>query len=106
MGTAVKPHRAVLFLMVLALGVSLGLPAEDILDATYDESEAMPYEVIPPASIVGSPLSARTTKAVPDSLDQKLGVPSRFPSARARDTDAHRAASLRVSLALLCTLLC
>jgi len=106
MGVPAKPRCTVLFLMVLTLGVSLGLPAEDVMDAVYDESEAVPYEVIPPASIVVSPLSAKTTQAVPDSLDQKLGVPSRFPSARARDTDAHRAASIRVSLALLCTLLC
>jgi hypothetical protein len=58
MGSVAKPHRAFVFLMVLTLGLSLGLPAEDVLDAVYDESEAVPYEVIPPHSISSSPLSA------------------------------------------------
>jgi hypothetical protein len=106
MGIVAKPHRAVLFLIVLTLGVSLGLPAEDVLDAVYNESEAVPYEVIPLVSIVVSPLLARSTQAAPNSFDQKLGVPSRFSSARARDTEAHRSADARALSALLCILLC
>jgi hypothetical protein len=106
MGVAAKPGCAIVFLMVLTLGVSLGLPAEDILDAVYDESEAVPYEVVPLLSIVVSPLSARTTQAVPNSLHEKLGVASRFSSARVRDTEAKGATDTRISLALLCTLLC
>ena len=47
MGVAAKPRLAVVFLMILSLGVSLGLPAEDVLDAVYDESEAVPFEAIP-----------------------------------------------------------
>jgi hypothetical protein len=105
MGIVAKPHCAVLFLMVLTLGVSLGLPAEDVLDAVYDESEAVPYEVIPLGSIVVSPLPARSTEA-PNSLDQKLGVPARFSSTRARDTEAHPSADARALSALLCILLC
>jgi hypothetical protein len=106
MGVAAKPRCAVVFLMVLTFGVSLALPAEDVLDAVYDESEALPYEVITPVSIVVSPLSARTTQAVQNSLDRKLGVPSRFSSARVSDTEAKGATDTRISLALLCTLLC
>ena len=106
MGSVAKAHRAIVFLMVLTLGMSLGLPAEDVLDAVYDESEAVSYEVIPLVSIVVSPLTTRTTQAVQNSLDQKLCVPSRFSSARVSDTEAHRSADARGSLALLCTLLC
>jgi len=106
MEVAAKPRCAVVFLMVLTLGVSLGLPAEDVLDAVYDESEAAPYEVLPPVSIAVSRLSARTTQATPNSLDQKPSVPCRFSSACARDTDAHQPAGVGISLALLCTLLC
>jgi hypothetical protein len=106
MGVAAKPRCTVVFLMVLALGVSLRLPAEDVLDAVYDESEAVPYEVIAPVSIVVSPLSTRTTQAAPISLHQKLGVPSRFSSARVSDTGAKGVTDTRISLALLCTLLC
>ncbi len=42
---------AIVFLMILTLGMSLGLPAEDVLETVYDESEALPYESLPfPAS--------------------------------------------------------
>jgi hypothetical protein len=105
-GVVVKPRCAVVFLMVLTLAVSLGLPAEDVLDAVYDESEAVPYEVIPLVSMVVSTLSVRTTEAVPNSLNQKLGAPSLFAPARVRDTDANPSSEARMSLALLCTLLC
>ena len=92
--------------MVLTLGVSLGLPAEDVLDAVYDESEAVPYEFIPLDSISLSPLSARSIQAVPNSLQRKVGDPSRFSSAGVRVSDAHQPPDARVSLALFCTLLC
>jgi hypothetical protein len=92
--------------MFLALGLALGLPAEDVMDTLYDESETVPYEVITPVSIVLSPLSARTTQAAPNSLHEKLGVPPLFAPARVRDTEANRATDTPISLALLCTLLC
>lgn len=103
---AARPRFAVVFLMVLTMGVSLRLPAEDVLDAVYDESEALPYEVIPLFSVALRPMAARTTRAVPSSVDARLVAPSRSRRARARDTDADRSAAARVSLALLCILLC
>ena len=106
MGSVAKPHLAILFLMVLTLGVSLGLPAEDVLDAVYDESEAVPLEVITPNSFVVSPLSAKKTQALHNSLNQKLAVSSRFSSVRVSDTEANGATNTPVSLSLLCTLLC
>ena len=106
MGVAAKPHPAVLFLMLLALSVSLGLSAEDVFDAVYDESEAVPFEVISLASILVSPLSARTTQAVSNSLHPKLGVRSRLCSARVRGTDAHRSAERRNRSVLVCVFLC
>jgi len=106
MGVATKPRWAVVFLMILTLGLSLGLPVEDVLDAVYDESEALPYEGTYLFSIVLSPLSARTTQAPLSSLHLHLVAPSPFTPARVRDTDANRPADVRVSLALLCTLLC
>ena len=44
MGIVARPYRAVVFLMVLTLGVFLGLSAEDVVDAVYDESETQPLE--------------------------------------------------------------
>ena len=106
MYVAAKPRCAVVFLMFFTLGVSLGLPAEDVLDAVYDESESLLYEAVPLLSIAVSPLSARTTQTGINSFHQKLGVASRFSSARFRDNEAKRATDARISLALLCTLRC
>ncbi len=104
MRPAAKPRWAVVFLMILTVFLSLGLPAEDVLDAVYDESESVPYEVTPQFSIVVRPVAAQTTLAPVSSLHPKLGAPSPFTPARVRDTDAHRSAGVRISLALLCTL--
>ena len=106
MGGATKPRFAVVFLMILALGVSLGLPAEDVLEAVYDESEALPCEGTPLLSIVVPLAAARTTQVPLSSSHPKPGAPSLFAPARIPKTDAHRSADAGVSLALLRTLLC
>jgi hypothetical protein len=94
------------FCILLAFGVSLAVPAEDVPETAYDESEALPYEGTPLFSIVVPLVAARTTQAVPSSLLPELGTPSPSPSARVRDTNAKRPTDARTSLALLCTLLC
>ena len=48
--------------MLLSLGLSLSFPAEDVLDAIYDESEAVPYEDTPLFSIAAPLSSARIPK--------------------------------------------
>jgi hypothetical protein len=106
MGVERRPRFAAVLLMILTLGLSLGLPAEDVLDAVYDESEALPCEGTPLFSIVRPPVAARTTQAPLSSLHPKPGAPFLFARVRVRDTDAHRSADARVSLALLRTLLC
>jgi hypothetical protein len=106
MGIAIKPSFVVVFLMLLSLSVSFGLPAEDILDAVYDESKNLPYEGSPLFSIVASPVANRRPQAPPSSLHPRLGAPSLFAPTRVSDTDAERITDTRISLALLCTLLC
>lgn len=101
-----KPNFAAVLLMILTLGASLGLPAEDVLDAVYDESEALPCEGTPLFSTVLSPVATRTTQELPSSLHPKPGAPLLLVRARVRDADANRSANLGVSLAVLCTLLC
>ena len=59
MGRRTKQRFAVVFLMTLTVILSLGLPSEDVLDAVYDESEAVPYERTPVFSIGVSRTSAR-----------------------------------------------
>jgi hypothetical protein len=101
-GVVTKQRLAIVFLMILTLGLSPGFPAEDVSETGYDESEAPPYEGVPLFSMV----AARTTQEVLSSLHLKPGAPSLFAPARIHDTDANRSADARVSLALLCTLLC
>jgi hypothetical protein len=106
MGATAKPRCAIVFLMILTLGVSLGLPAEDALDAVYDESEPLPYENVPLVPIVLSPVAVRTTQSHLSSLGLNPGAPSPFTLAHVHDTDTHRCDDAGASLAQLCTLLC
>jgi hypothetical protein len=53
-----RRSRSILILFAfLALGLSLGFPAEDVLDALYDESEALPCESTPavPETVAQAP---------------------------------------------------
>lgn len=92
--------------MILALGMPLVFPAEDVAETAYDESEAVPYEGTPPCSVVVPAVAARTTEKVPSSLRLEINAPSLFASKRVRNTDAKRSTDAQVSLTLLCTLLC
>ena len=95
------------FCVLLGFGVCLVVPAaEDVEETTYDESEGLPFEGTPLFSSVVPLVKARTPQAVSSSLHPRLGAPSLFAPARVRDTDADRSVDARVSLALLCTLLC
>jgi hypothetical protein len=106
MGRAGQPRFAVVFLMILTIGLSLGLPAVDVLEAVYDESEALPCEAIPQFSVTLQPVDVRITRAPLRSLRHRDGAP--FPSVPAPvcDTDTKQCAHSRVSLAMVCTLLC
>jgi hypothetical protein len=101
-----RPCSILILFVLLGFGVSLAVPAEDVPETAYDESEILPYESTPPVSIVVSIGAARTTQAVPRFLHPRLGAPSFFAPAHVRDTDANRSADARISLALLRTLLC
>src|SRR5271157_6413841 len=62
MRAAARPRFVIVFVMLLSMGVTLGLPAEDVLDAVYDESEALPCETTPLFSIVAPQSSVRIPK--------------------------------------------
>lgn len=96
------------FCILLGLGVSLTVPAEDVPETGYDESEALPYECTPLFSSVVPLAATRTTQAALSFLHHKFGVAPLFIRARARvrDNEAEVATDTRISLALLCTLLC
>jgi hypothetical protein len=103
---AAKPGFAVVFLIILALGLPLGFLPEDVPETAYDESEALPYEGTPLFSIVVVQVATRTTQEPLSFLHRNPGAPSLFSRTRIPDTNAKRSAVVRVSSALLCTLRC
>lgn len=101
-----KPRSALVLLLILCFGLFSALPAEDVLETDYDESETQPYEVLPLISIVVPLVVARTTRAALSSLQLQHGAAFSSPPARIRHTTANRSADRRVLLTLICTLLC
>ena len=101
-----RRHCSIFVLFVLlAFGVSLAVPAEDVPETAYDESEALPFEGVPLFSIPLPQVAARTQVPV-SSGHLKLITPSPFTPAHVRDTSADRSVDQRALLALLCNLRC
>jgi hypothetical protein len=105
-GVATKPRSAIVFLMILAVFLPQGFPAGDVPDTAYDESEAPPYEGTSPFSVVVPSVNGQSTQELASSVIVEPGAPSMFAPARLHDHDVNRSTDARVSLALLCTLLC
>jgi hypothetical protein len=63
--------------VLLGFGVSLAVPAEDVAETAYDESEALPYESTPLFSIEVPQASARIAKA---KAELSCDSPLRFNS--------------------------
>ena len=101
-----RPFSIFILFVLLGFGVSLAVPAEDVAESGYDESETLPYESTPPVSIVVPLRAARTTLVPLRFLPSKLGDPSLFTLPGFRHIDAHRSADARILLAQLCALLC
>src|ERR1017187_4515480 len=93
-----KMPFAIVFLMVLALSLPLAFPAEDIAETPYDESETLPYEVTPLASIAARSMATRTAQEGLSFSPLKPVAPSVFATAAVGGADAKRSAQARVSL--------
>jgi hypothetical protein len=97
-----KPRSALVLLVLLGLGVSVGVPAEDMPETAYDESETLPFEGTPPFSIV-----------VPEAVAARPTLPTRVSSRcfdlTTRRCESHwknRAKTVRPSLDALTILSC
>ena len=53
-------RSAIVFLVILTMGLSLSVLPEDVAETAFDESETQPYETTPLFSIVVRPVVART----------------------------------------------
>jgi hypothetical protein len=76
------------------------------LDAVYDECECVPYEVTPLYSIIAPRMTAQSIQGLLSSLPLNARAPSPFLSVPAREAAANPSTGARISLALLCTLVC
>jgi hypothetical protein len=94
------------FILLLVLGLSWAVPAQDLPETTYDESEALPCESTPLVSEVIPPAAAPATQLVRISEHLQLAEPFRAAAVRINRTEARRSSEALVALALLCTLLC
>jgi hypothetical protein len=58
-----RPCFILILFVLLGFGLSLSVPAEDVPETAYDESEGLPYEGAPLFSSVVPQASARIAKA-------------------------------------------
>ena len=64
-----KLRSALVLLVALFVSLAFAVPAEDVPETAYDESESLPYESTPVISI-----------AVPETAEQAVAVRSRVSS--------------------------
>jgi hypothetical protein len=84
-----KSRLAAILLLLLGLGVSLALPAEDAPETPYDESETQPYEETPAVSIAPPLTSVRIAKAESSYGSELLFNPSARRSNREKNAESH-----------------
>ena len=101
-----KPRFALLFFVLLVFGLSLAVPAEDLPETAYDESEGLPYASTPLFSDVISQAAAPKAQDVRSAVELGSRSLSPFTSTRLNGKDATGSSNVRGALALLCTLRC
>jgi len=99
-----RPRPPLVLFVLLFLGLSLAVPAEDLMETAYDESEAQPCESTP--LIPNVIAQATATPRVRIAQGRKLANPTQVIATHINLIDAHRPAAAQGALALLCTLLC
>jgi len=99
------------FLVVLILGLSPAVPAEDLPDTAYDESETQPYESNVPISNLMAQTASATQTALPEApagrntTRLQTSTPFLLGAKPKTRSDAHRFTGVRSLLAQVCTLL-
>jgi len=99
-------RSAFLFLAFLLLGLSVTLPAPDVCETAYDESEALPFEATPLISLVTPLARGSPTRFTLRNFQRTSAVPARARRIRIPKLRADASTSRRVTLTLLCALHC
>jgi hypothetical protein len=103
-----RMHTCLVFLVLLVLGLSPALPAEDLPNTAYDESETQPYDNSPSISnLMGQTASAiQTALSKIQAIQNALRLQTATPFLRSVNrADADRFTGARSLLAQVCTLL-
>ncbi len=90
---------ALVLLATFALSLSFAVPAEDVSETRYDESESLPYEITPPLSGDLVQESAPALQVVPIVPSNLFSTPRRaLGGARCRELPAHHTSDSLVIL--------
>ena len=100
-----KGRFGLVLFVLLVFSLSLAVPAEDVPETPYDESEGLPYQSIPLFSI-GVSQATPEAQDVQGSIVMGTDAPSPLVSTRINDQDAARSSTVRDALALSCILRC
>jgi len=92
-------------LVLLVLGLSFAVTAEDVPETAYDELEPSPYEGTPVFRVVLSQAIAPARRIARIIVRLQPRDPFRFSVTRIPDREARRLSNERLVLALLCILL-
>jgi hypothetical protein len=106
-----RVHSCVVFVLLLVCGVSFAVPAEDLAETRYDESESQPCESRSPISSLMEQTAIATRTSLPETAAAQnvtlLQTSSSFPVGAkpiARPVN-HRFTEPRSLLSQVCTLL-
>jgi hypothetical protein len=107
MSKSVKKVRfAFILSLAIVLGLFLAVPAEDVPETAFDESETPAYEGTPPFSIEVPQGTAPEAPDVQSAVNRRSGALSPFTSTRINGEDTTRSPNVRLALALLSILRC
>ena len=99
-----KTHFPLLFFVLLAFGFGFAVPAQDLPETAYDESQAEPFE---PAAVMSDPAPLIAVVSNRPAIMAQCPGPrlSAVISRRISQSPPHRFLSSRLILALMCSLI-
>jgi hypothetical protein len=101
-----KLRSIVVFFVLLFVALTLIVPAEDMLETAYDESEVLPFECTPLMQNAMPQVSGSRVQSVPGAVHGQAAASRRTMQTPIAETHAHRLVDARVALAILCIHLC